>query len=69
MTEKIAITFHNYFKNKIGQRDTPYVYFYFVPLVAWSRTANQSISLHIGWLYFTILIRIKNDYRRRIFIK
>jgi hypothetical protein len=69
MTEKVKIKFYNFFRKKTGQRNTPYVYFYFVPLIAWSRTVNQSINLHIGWLYFTILITIKNDYRRKIFTK
>jgi len=64
--KKLKIKFNSFFRRTIGQRDTPFVYFYFMPLVAYSKTTRQSRNLHLGWLYFTILIEIENDYRRTI---
>jgi hypothetical protein len=64
--KKLTVKFNNFFGKKIGQRNTPFVYFYFMPLVAYSKTTRQSQNLHLGWLYFTILIEIENDYRRTI---
>jgi hypothetical protein len=52
----ISFEFYNFFKKKVGQRDTPFVNFYFLPLFSYSRTAVQNFKIHIGWLYFTIVI-------------
>lgn len=59
MTGKIKIQRFNFFNKKVGQRDTPFVFFYLLPLVGYSKTKNQSFNIHIGWLYFTVLIEIK----------
>jgi hypothetical protein len=53
---KFKITVNSFFRKKIGQRDTPFVYFYFLPLVAYSKTTTQNSHFHLGWLYFTLLI-------------
>jgi len=56
---KISIKFYNFFRKKYGQRDNPYIFFYLTPLIGYSKTKTQSYSIHIGWLYFTFLIDIK----------
>ena len=58
-SKKIKVKVYNFFLRKYGQRDTPYVFFYLTPLIGYSRTKTQSYSIHIGWLYFTILIEIE----------
>jgi hypothetical protein len=58
MKKKIKVSGYNFFHKKYGQRDTPYVYFYLTPLLGYSKTKSQSYCLHLGWLYFTILIEV-----------
>jgi len=55
---KTEITAYNFYKKKYGQRDYPYVFFYLTPLISYSKTKTKSYCLHIGWLYFTLLIEI-----------
>jgi hypothetical protein len=46
---------YNFYKRKWGQRDTPFLFFYVLPMFTVSRTkAQEKFSLHIGWLYWNI---------------
>lgn len=56
---KVSLKGYNFFQKKYGQRNHPYIYFYLTPLIGYSRTTRDSIHIHIGWLYFTLLIQFK----------
>lgn len=68
MTGKIQVSFNSYYKAKWGQRDTPYILFYSLPILTFSKVTNQEyFSVHIGWLFWNITINfLKNDTKRRI---
>lgn len=61
--KKIRITSYSYFKRTVGKRDLPFVFFYIFPMFTYSKTEKSSFSIHLGWLYFSLLIQIKDDNR------
>lgn len=60
---KIQIKKNNFFNNKWGERNTPFMFFYIFPMFTVSRTVSQEhFSLYIGWLYWNLKITyFKND--------
>lgn len=55
----ISFKTYSFINKKVGQRSTPFTYFYLTPLISYSKTAIQESNIHIGWLFWTILITYK----------
>jgi hypothetical protein len=64
----IQITTNSFYKRTVGQRDTPYIFFYLIPLFTIARTnAQDYCSVYLGWFYWNLKITFKRyDYKRRI---
>lgn len=57
---KANATVYNFFNRKRGQRDYPYWFFYPIPFIAISKTTKTGkFDLTIGWLFWTIYIKLK----------
>ena len=52
---KTKVLTYNFYKKTIGQRNTPYQFFYLFPMCTISRTKTQEkFSLHLGWLFWSL---------------
>ena len=65
---KLKLETNSFYKRTWGQRGTPFLFFYLLPMLTISRTSNQELfALYIGWLFWNIKITyIRHDNKRRI---
>jgi hypothetical protein len=61
--KKIKVSYYNYYKKRIGNREIPFIFFYIFPMFTYSKTEKNSFSIHLGWFYLSLLIRVQNDHR------
>lgn len=64
----LQLSFNSFLKRTWGERDTPYIFFYLLPMFTITKTVDQEyFSVYIGWLFWNLKFTyLRYDTKRRI---